>query len=227
MYFSESQTNTRNVIFGKIIPVILFYVTEMSIFRKIIPKTNIYVCNLFWPECKGAKITAPARQKMSLNYPQIVHVNLAVNSAMDFVMIFHRHLALSKKARIDLRYTFWNSRRNLHWNLHRHEEKIVQNSFCRMISLTMTENIQDLPPGFEFRARLKFSSEPPTKAPVFVGSSEGRDWKFRARMKFSIDIEDFKRDCFSRLRPLGFSNSDKEKKLCLRTKWRIRQQGWF
>ena len=41
-----------------------------------------------------------------------------------------------------------------------------------------------------FQARLIISSEPP----FFVGNSEGRDWNFQSRFKFSIEIENFKRD---------------------------------
>ena len=37
---------------------------------------------------EGLLVTAPAQQKKSVNFPQIVLVNLAVNSAVDFVMNF-------------------------------------------------------------------------------------------------------------------------------------------
>ena len=52
---------------------------------------------------------------------------------------------------------------------------------------------------------LKFSSAPPTKPLFFVGNSGGQDWKFQARLKFSSEIENFKRSWnFSRFGPLGF-----------------------
>ena len=55
-----------------------------------------------------------------------------------------------------------------------------------------------------FKARLKISREPPTKPYLFVGSSEGQDWKFQARLKISSRIENFNRDwIFSIFGPLG------------------------
>ena len=52
MYFSGSQTNTWYVIFGKLIPETYFLVTDMKFFGRSIPKTKIYLCNLFWLECR-------------------------------------------------------------------------------------------------------------------------------------------------------------------------------
>ena len=51
------------------------------------------------------------------------------------------------------------------------------------------------PVEWNFPARLKISSEPPTKPLFFfMGNSEGRDWKFQSRLKFPSEIENFKRD---------------------------------
>ena len=60
--------------------------------------------------------------------------------------------------------------------------------------------------GWHFQARLKISSEPPTKPLCFVGNSQGQDWKFQARLKFSSDIENFKRklEIFKRSSEIGF-----------------------
>ena len=41
MYVPESQTNTCNVILGKLIPETYFLATEMQNFGKFIPKTKI------------------------------------------------------------------------------------------------------------------------------------------------------------------------------------------
>ena len=44
---------------------------------------------------------------------------------------------------------------------------------------------------------MKISGEPPTKVLFFVGNSqsEGRNSNFQARLKFSSEAENFKRDC--------------------------------
>ena len=46
MYFSESQANCLGKQFQKHI-----YVTDMYFLWKVVPKTKIYVCNLFRPKC--------------------------------------------------------------------------------------------------------------------------------------------------------------------------------
>ena len=51
---------------------------------------------------------------------------------------------------------------------------------------------------WNFQARLKISSVPPTKPLFFVGNAGGRDWKFEARLKISSEIE-----FFSIFGPLG------------------------
>ena len=77
------------------------------------------------------------------------------------------------------------------------------------------ENFQDRPLG------LKFSSEIETndifkwdwkfqashhQTPIFVGNSQGQDWKFQARLKFSTEIENFKRklEIFKRSSEIDF-----------------------
>ena len=66
-----------------------------------------------------------------------------------------------------------------------------------------------------FSSKIENSSEPPTKPLFFVGISQGQDWTFQARLKFSSEIENFKRkleifkrsseiDLFSRFGPPGF-----------------------
>ena len=59
---------------------------------------------------------------------------------------------------------------------------------------------------WHFKARLKISSEPPTKPLLFVGNSQGQDWKFQATLKFSSEIENFKRklEIFKRSSEIGF-----------------------
>ena len=54
------------------------------------------------------------------------------------------------------------------------------------------KQIRDFERDWNFRARMKFSSEPPS--PFFVGKLRRQDWHFRARLKISIEIENFKRD---------------------------------
>ena len=54
--------------------------------------------------------------------------------------------------------------------------------------------IRDFERDWKFRARMRFSTEPPTAALFFVGNSRRRDWNFRARSKISIEIENFERD---------------------------------
>ena len=56
------------------------------------------------------------------------------------------------------------------------------------------KKIRDFDRHWKFRARMKFSSEPPTAALFFVGKSRRRDWNFRARSKISIEIKNFDRD---------------------------------
>ena len=53
---------------------------------------------------------------------------------------------------------------------------------------------RDFERDWKFRARMKFSSEPLTAALFFVGHSRRRDWNFRARLKVSIEIKNFDRD---------------------------------
>ena len=52
------------------------------------PATEVKSADLVQGALERAQITAPARQKKSVNFPKIVHVNLAVHSAVDFVMNF-------------------------------------------------------------------------------------------------------------------------------------------
>ena len=69
------------------------------------------------------------------------------------------------------------------------------------------EKIQDRPPGLNFQARLKrmtFSSEIENfkrathQTPIFVGNSQGQDWKkFKRDWSFSSEIENFKRKTWS------------------------------
>ena len=73
------------------------------------------------------------------------------------------------------------------------------------------EKIRDFERDWKFRARMKFSSAPPTAALFFVGKSRHRDWNFRARLNISIEIENFERDwIFSIVGPSGFGPSEKE-----------------
>ena len=46
----------------------------------------------------------------------------------------------------------------------------------------------------KFRARMKFSSEPPTAVLFFVGNRDAEIEIFRARLKILIEIESFERD---------------------------------
>ena len=68
---------------------------------------------------------------------------------------------------------------------------------------------------WNFQARLKrmtFSSEVENfkrtthQTPIFVGNSRGQDWNFQARLKFSSEIENFKRklEIFKRSSEIGF-----------------------
>ena len=51
------------------------------------------------------------------------------------------------------------------------------------------------PSGIEiFKRDLKFQASHPPNPFFFVGYFEGQDWKFQARLKFSSEIENFKRD---------------------------------
>ena len=54
-----------------------------------------------------------------------------------------------------------------------------------------------------FKRDWIFQASHPTN-PYFrlVGNSEDRDWNFQARLKFSNQIENFKRDCFFKIRAL-------------------------
>ena len=79
-----------------------------------------------------------------------------------------------------------------------HEEK--QNNKNRAFAITprSARILESTPPlraqdwkisrSWNFQARLKIPSEPPTKPLSFVGNSEGQDWNFQARLKFSSGI---------------------------------------
>ena len=54
--------------------------------------------------------------------------------------------------------------------------------------------IRDFERVWKFRAKMKFSSEPPTAALFLWGKSRRRDWNFWARLKISIEIEHVERD---------------------------------
>ena len=57
------------------------------------------------------------------------------------------------------------------------------------------------------QARLKISSEPPTKPPIFCGEFWRSRLKFSSDIEISSEIDNFKRDCFfPRFGPLGFGN---------------------
>ena len=66
------------------------------------------------------------------------------------------------------------------------------------------ERIQDRPPGLKFSIEIENFKRATKQTPFFVGNSEGQDWKFQSRLKFSSEIEIFNRDWFfSIFGPLG------------------------
>ena len=72
-----------------------------------------------------------------------------------------------------------------------------------------------LPSGIDiFNRDWKFQASHPPKSLFLWGILKVRDWKFQARLKFSIEIESFNRDWFfSIVGPLGFRGSAKRKTL--------------
>ena len=82
----------------------------------------------------GKLLTAPALQKKSVNFSP----DSACEFGCEFCCGFRDEffiiiLTLSTKARMDLKYSSWNSRRNSRRNSYLHAEKFVQNSFCRIL----------------------------------------------------------------------------------------------
>ena len=72
------------------------------------------------------------------------------------------------------------------------------------------EKMQERPPGLEFSNEIEIFKRAPTKPLFLVGHSEGQDWNFQARLNFSSEIENSKRDfIFSIFGPLGFAKGQK------------------
>ena len=89
----------------------------------------------------------------------------------------------------------------------------LSDPWSKKVQRAKIKKIRDFERDWKFRARMKFSSEPPTTALFLWGKSRRRDWTFRARLKISIEIEKFERDwIFWSLGPLGVEKSQKKVK---------------
>ena len=71
-------------------------------------------------------------------------------------------------------------------------------SFWVFVEFPKGPKIENFSRSWKFQARLKISSEPPTKPPFLWGNSEGQDWNVQgqdwnvqARLKISSEIEFF------------------------------------
>ena len=59
--------------FGKLNPEKYVYATEMTFCGKLIPKTDIYVCNLFWLECIGPDFPTIERTVRPPSFDKALH----------------------------------------------------------------------------------------------------------------------------------------------------------
>ena len=83
----------------------------------------------------------------------------------------------------------------------------------RTLRVPKIEKIQDRRPGLKFSSEIENIKRATQQTPIFVGNSEGQDWKFQSRLNISSEIEIFNRDwIFSIFGPLGNLNRIAQKR---------------